>query len=106
MVEIPYQEWVDALRSGEYKQTKETLKGELSEGGVGYCCLGVLADIMGYEIEVATYVGDKTRNYASEGPIVIYDEFKKTLGEDFVESLIKMNDSYGNNFNTIADFIE
>jgi hypothetical protein len=32
--------WVDALTSGEYKQTKGTLKDE-----TGFCCLGVLCDI-------------------------------------------------------------
>ena len=32
--------WVAALRSGEYKQTREVLKSS-----AGYCCLGVLCDI-------------------------------------------------------------
>lgn len=32
--------WVDALRSGEYKQTKGCLKSE-----DGMCCLGVLTDL-------------------------------------------------------------
>lgn len=32
--------WVEALRSGDYSQTKEVLKG-----AEGYCCLGVLCEI-------------------------------------------------------------
>lgn len=32
--------WVDALRSGQYKQTKNKL-----QTNEGYCCLGVLCDI-------------------------------------------------------------
>jgi hypothetical protein len=32
--------WVAALRSGEYKQTKDTLR-DLN----GFCCLGVLCDL-------------------------------------------------------------
>ena len=36
--------WVSALRSGEYKQGKLYLKSEN-----GYCCLGVLCDILGVE---------------------------------------------------------
>jgi hypothetical protein len=32
--------WVEALRSGEYKQTKGTLRD-----GDSFCCLGVLCDI-------------------------------------------------------------
>lgn len=36
--------WVAALRSGEYKQTKDRLKD-----GSGHCCLGVLCDIFAKE---------------------------------------------------------
>lgn len=36
------QKWLQALRSGQYKQTKERLKGKY-----GYCCLGVLCDVSG-----------------------------------------------------------
>ncbi len=32
--------WIEALRSGKYKQTKGTLKDE-----TGFCCLGVLCDL-------------------------------------------------------------
>lgn len=32
--------WVKALKSGKYKQTKESLRDRK-----GYCCLGVLCDI-------------------------------------------------------------
>lgn len=32
--------WVNALRSGKYKQTKSTLRNNY-----GYCCLGVLCDL-------------------------------------------------------------
>lgn len=34
------QKWIDALRSGEYKQTKGTLRDTN-----GHCCLGVLCDV-------------------------------------------------------------
>ena len=34
------QRWVNALRSGEYKQTKTQLQDE-----EGFCCLGVLCDL-------------------------------------------------------------
>ncbi len=32
--------WLEALRSGEYKQTKSCLRNEY-----GFCCLGVLCDL-------------------------------------------------------------
>lgn len=40
------QRWITALRSGEYEQATGTLKN-ITEDGVGYCCLGVLAEISG-----------------------------------------------------------
>lgn len=40
------QKWVEALRSGDYKQTGHVLRMEYHpEDGTGFCCLGVLADI-------------------------------------------------------------
>jgi hypothetical protein len=36
--------WLEALRSGQYKQTKYSLKNEK-----GFCCLGVLCDIYSQE---------------------------------------------------------
>lgn len=36
------QKWIDALRSGEYRQCSHALRKEDS-----YCCLGVLADLVG-----------------------------------------------------------
>ena len=106
MTEIPYKEWVEALRSGDYKQTKETLKGELPEGGVGYCCLGVLAETMGYELEVEPYLGDEESFfYRREGPEHIYTELANGMGEDFVVELIRHNDNKLS-FKEISDIIE
>lgn len=45
-------QWLTALRSGEYKQTGGTLKGRTLDddgyatGPVGFCCLGVLCDVV------------------------------------------------------------
>lgn len=36
-------EWLQALRSGDYKQTRR----RLSDGAGGFCCLGVLCEIKG-----------------------------------------------------------
>ena len=42
MTEAIAMKWVSALRSGKYKQTKGALKDEH-----GFCCLGVLHEVMG-----------------------------------------------------------
>ena len=41
--------WVKALRSGHYDQIGGNLKGDS-----GFCCLGVLACVMGKEEELTT----------------------------------------------------
>lgn len=106
MTEIPYKEWLEALRSEDYNQTKGTLKGEIPNGGTGYCCLGVLAEIMGYEVEEEPFEDEGVLDmYKSEGPKKIYRNFSAILGDDFVQDLIKENDE-GSTFEEIADIIE
>ena len=43
------QKWVDALRSGEYKQGTGQLK---CEGTNTFCCLGVLTDVYAKEFDI------------------------------------------------------
>jgi hypothetical protein len=38
-------QWLEALRSGKYKQTDGCLRYTDQNGSHGYCCLGVLCDI-------------------------------------------------------------
>lgn len=47
--------WVEALRSGEYKQTKKRLKD-----CNGYCCLGVLCDIYKKETGLGEWIKDES----------------------------------------------
>jgi hypothetical protein len=44
-VSVNKQEWIQALRSGEYQQCQGTLTNN-----IGYCCLGVWAKINGFEL--------------------------------------------------------
>jgi len=39
--------WQEALRSGDYKPTGNTLKRKYNNGEVSYCCLGVACEIQG-----------------------------------------------------------
>lgn len=95
--------WVDALRSGKYKQGKNLLKKEDC-----FCCLGVLCEI-----------SDKAPwKQAGEGSTIFrYAEEMATLPENVanwanldrasnaVDVLIYLNDS-GTPFADIADYIE
>lgn len=91
--------WIEALRSGKYKQGI----GFLNNNGK-YCCLGVLCEAMGV-------VGDPTVD-----GIVGYGGCFKVLNPDVLrksglrhvecDDLIEMNDTERQPFTKIADYIE
>ena len=102
--------WVKALRSGKYGQAQEVL----FDGEKNFCCLGVLCDIEG--------MGDWVKDEPSLSWIFKPDD--RSLGESDAgelppwflanvgltsreqDQLIELNDTYGNDFNQIANWIE
>lgn len=61
--------WLEALRSGEYDQTKGWLAVPKDDGAVGYCCLGVLCDIavkQGVEVPVTKSISGKALGYGAD----------------------------------------
>ncbi|WP_441235620.1 hypothetical protein [Bradyrhizobium sp. 930_D9_N1_4] len=97
--------WVEALRSGEYKQARNALRD-----GNRYCCLGVLCKVAGLPIRndglgvEGHGVGGKS-SYSSYEPI-----FNLVGGFDQSHPLSMRNDGAGNfkphTFKQIADYIE
>lgn len=113
--------WVDALRSGAYKQCRALLRGGFD--GSQYCCLGVALDLLDPTAWLEDRVGE-LRQYAWQDPnfptltyqygwgVRRYGSIQSTayknfgLTEDHVKSLMRLNDSEVYNFNEIADYIE
>jgi hypothetical protein len=113
--------WITALRSGNYKQTKNVLKDEKG----GFCCLGVLCDVMGYkfgpvqDVEIGPacpVIGADGHEFFSlptevqELAQIATGTGSFELGSDdeanFEEhDLAQMNDA-GSSFEEIADLIE
>lgn len=88
------QPWIDALRSGKYRQTKETLKNK-----VGHCCLGVLCELNKKVFECSLRTGYFDRDDLTK--------LQSLYGLDIVNinTLAGMNDS-GKSFDGIANYIE
>lgn len=100
--------WIAALRSDEYKQTQGYLRiskevwtkwfyplsGEFHLAKVGYCCLGVLAELA-------------TGKPPATGKLLLGPKLRKTIGMEFeTERMFStMNDEEGLNFKQIATFI-
>jgi hypothetical protein len=118
--------WVDALRSGNYTQTQDTLcrVGDGPDGENTYCCLGVLLEL------IPAVTSNKIEDADNEGKMILeytYDntgvpncgrlpeavtnivELNLKLGvvgdDDEEQILIGMNDD-GSTFDEIADYIE
>ena len=90
--------WLNALRSGEYTQTRFALrKTEKStknpEQPIGHCCLGVLIDVGNKEFI-------RTHGYAER--LTVCDFLKYGVAA----SLAKLNDNDEKTFSEIADYIE
>jgi hypothetical protein len=123
--------WLEALRSGEYKQGRKLLSSVAEDGTVSYCCLGVLCELAHQSdlvTKVATAAQDGAVQYrgaglGSDGPqgstaYLPYDVMKwaglpdsegyipQSPQEDHLPtSLASMNDT-GFTFAEIADVIE
>lgn len=109
------EQWIQALRSGEYSQTAGCLHSEN-----GFCCLGVLTDLYLKEFdeewtagdpsdEVLSYHVHQNYNYLpldvvdwagldSESPMIVMQDGEK-------DALANMNDE-GKTFEEIAQIIE
>lgn len=115
-------EWVAALRSGEYEQTKralwnpETIPGDVPNPA-GYCCMGVLCRVKGIEwgedehgqsgfiFEGAPIHSNHPRTLYLNG----YPErewWREQVGDLGQAQFSHLNDVEGASFADIADYIE
>jgi hypothetical protein len=109
--------WVSALRSGEYKQTFDTLRDNY-----GFCCLGVLCDLYIDQSEDFTeeqrsywnnaheFLVAKDPNYDNEvavlpASVMNWAGMKTSDGTIGLDSLASLNDQ-GMEFDQIADVID
>ena len=99
-------QWVAALRSGQYKQTKNTLRD-----GDSFCCLGILCnlhaiehpEIARKEVDSNTYLGS---NAVLPLEVSLWAEVNSSNGKILDgENLAYLNDS-GCTFDNIAGVIE
>ena len=96
-----------ALRSGEYKQTKEALQDK-----DGYCCLGVMCEVFEKETGGTLRRGTKTGQILG-GELDDQEGVQEWVGLMHCDGtsnnnppLVSLNDFDGYTFSQIADFIE
>lgn len=98
--------WLAALRSGEYKQAKEVLYDEETNG---YCCLGVLQKCISGEIVLDPSGELPYRDWLDSHGIIFIDMFTNNSLNPYIEktkSYISTENDNGKSFDKIADLIE
>jgi hypothetical protein len=112
--------WVKALRSGEYKQTRQKLLRVSDADTKSYCCLGVLCDLSikdngGGEwiARNSTFGSGVTKAFRlglyqspNNAPPRITSYIFGPEHKNISSSIITMNDIYGATFKEIAAYIE
>ncbi len=96
------QEWVDALRSGNYQQRSGSLYDSYYDA---YCCLGVLCEIKGRNVRENTDL----RKLFPEPEFTDHDNWHvppQWLDYRIQSQLVALNDSSRHKFPAIADWIE
>lgn len=110
------QKWIEALRSGQYRQGK----GVLRDSADRFCCLGVLCDVVnksgwGAAYDVDTSIAGNDVEISAHpyndgediNAVSLPCSFRERIGLHVADTsaLIAMNDS-GQDFETIAKHIE
>jgi hypothetical protein len=96
-------EWIDALRSGDYKQANGALaRIDTVDGTVSHCCLGVYGVLNGGKVGE---IGALTFENFARGPVnsFVSEMLMSFNAQSFFSSL---NDSYGLTFVQIANVAE
>ena len=99
--------WVAALRSGQFKQAKHSLKTS-----TGYCCLGVACHVLGEEVlPLEDWEDEVELSHAAAallGLRTTSGAFTRSLltNGGYQSSLTGLNDHGGKTFAEIADIIE
>jgi hypothetical protein len=102
--------WIEALRSGEYRQTKGVLR-RLNNVGYSHCCLGVLCDLHAKKFKGQWTDGNtyETKGHESSaflpGPVWWWAGLNGDSPLADGITLARMNDS-GQSFEEIAEVIE
>lgn len=97
--------WIAALRSGEFKQNRLSLRNSSGGKPPSFCCLGILACIQGarWEDDNRPIINGERANHKKGG--WLDERFSGGLSLDVQNTLSHMNDG-GKSFLQIADYIE
>lgn len=101
--------WIEVLRSGDYKQTQGSL---ISENRDAYCCLGVFCEEQGFlqmtEDSLEGFEIDGRFSDSTVGAVQLHKVFPdlEYIHIDVIERMLTAANDNGHSFEEIADFLE
>lgn len=101
--------WLEALRSGKYKQCKYRLYNDKEDA---YCCLGILCEIHRKQTKSNknywTKKGDKYVAGNAKSSFSLPENVSKWANIEYKneKDLVELNDAKNKSFKQIANFIE
>ncbi len=100
-----FKKWVEALRSGKYKQTTNGLYDDYEDA---YCALGVGCMVAGVTDPMVLYQEVLPSDLIDYHDLtdLNYEQFFKPIDSDFSNRIIRLNDFEEVSFIEIAQFIE
>jgi hypothetical protein len=98
--------WVQALRSGTYKQGYGMMRYTYPGRRTVFCCLGVLCEVAELPMSNDYYCFSPNGESRNILPDNVWFEAETGFDLKFMGELSKANDSLVYNFNDIADMIE
>ena len=93
--------WVEALRSGGYKQTTSCLRS----AGNQFCAIGVLCDVLNPALWDDRLVAQQAR-YMWDGAMFGMPSKHNPFCQRLLAEVASMNDNKGKTFEEIADYLE
>jgi hypothetical protein len=98
------EKWIQALRSGKYKQGHLFLRNSRN----GFCCLGVLCDVYNNTDWIPSYNPETSYSYKTgTGLSLIPKEVATEIGiTDEQQNQLSVRNDTGKSFIEIADYIE
>jgi hypothetical protein len=105
--------WIEALRSGKFKQCKQVLRKQ-NGSHISFCCLGVATEISGLCTVDGNFYLDETEalSYSALLPPCVQDWLNITtiegryIDKDGSANFLTVNNDSGKSFDEIADIIE
>lgn len=100
--------WVEALRSGKYKQGFGALRTVETDGTMRHCVVGVLADVIdpnAWESGAAFDDGSIPKVVWNDCTFGI-EGSEYGIDDNVIDEVMRLNDNETHDFNKLADFLE